>query len=185
MQEKQINYRSIILILLIIAGLLILSLLNRNRSYNKSVKIGPIEIGLPAPDFTFPGIDGKMVSLSDFRGKVVLVNIWATWCTSCVEEMPSMERLYEKLKGKDFEILAVSIDSLGVKVVAPFMKKYKLTFPALIDSAGTIGAGYRTTGVPESFIIDKNGILVQKIIGPRDWTQPEFLRFFQDLIQKP
>jgi len=185
MQEKQINYRSVILILLMISGLLILSLLNRNRSYNKSVKIVPIEIGLPAPDFTFPGINGKMVSLSDFRGKVVLVNIWATWCASCVDEMPSMERLYQNLKGKDFEILAVSIDSLGVKVVAPFMKKYKLTFPALIDSSGTIGAGYRTTGVPESFIIDKNGILVKKIIGPRDWTQPELLRFFQDLIQKP
>jgi len=185
MQEKQINYRSVILILLMISGLLILSLLNRNRSYNKSVKIVPIEIGLPAPDFTFPGINGKMVSLSDFRGKVVLVNIWATWCASCVDEMPSMERLYQNLKGKDFEILAVSIDSLGVKVVAPFMKKYKLTFPALIDSSGTIGAGYRTTGVPESFIIDKNGILVKKIIGPRDWAQPELLRFFQDLIQKP
>jgi len=185
MQEKQINYRSVILILLMISGLLILSLLNRNRSYNKSVKIVPIEIGLPAPDFTFPGINGKMVSLSDFRGKVVLVNIWATWCASCVDEMPSMERLYQNLKGKDFEILAVSIDSLGVKVVAPFMKKYKLTFPALIDSSGTIGAGYRTTGVPESFIIDKNGILVKKIIGPLDWAQPELLRFFQDLIQKP
>ena len=185
MQEKQINYRSVILILLMISGLLILSLLNRNRSYNKSVKIVPIEIGLPAPDFTFPGINGKMVSLSDYRGKVVLVNIWATWCASCVDEMPSMERLYQKLNGEDFEILAVSIDSLGVKVVAPFMKKYKLTFPALIDSSGTIGAGYRTTGVPESFIIDKNGILVKKFIGPLDWVQPEILRFFQDLIQKP
>jgi len=185
MQEKQTNYRAVILIFLIIAGLLVLLLLNRNRSYNKSVKIVPIEIGLPAPDFTFPGINGKMVSLSDFRGKIVLVNIWATWCPSCVDEMPSMERLYQKLNDEDFEILAVSIDSLGVKVVAPFMKRYKLTFPVLIDSAGTIGAGYKTTGVPESFIIDKNGILVKKIIGPRNWVHPEILRFFQDLIQKP
>jgi len=185
MQEKQTNYRTVILILLIIAGLLILLLLNRNRSYNNSAKIVPVEIGLPAPDFTFPSMAGKMVNLSDYRGKVVLVNIWATWCASCVDEMPSMEKLYQKLKGKDFDILAVSIDSLGAKVVAPFMKKYKLTFPALIDSAGAIKMGYRTTGVPESFIIDKDGILVKKIIGPLDWAKPETLHLFQRLIQKP
>lgn len=185
MQEKKFNYRAAIVIFLLIAGLLILLLLNRNKSYNNSVKIVPIEVGLPAPDFTFPSMDGKMVSLSDFRGKVVLVNIWATWCPSCVDEMPSMEKLYKKLKEEDFEILAVSIDSLGEKVVAPFMKKYKLTFPALIDSSGAIRMGYRTTGVPESFIIDKDGILVRKIIGPLDWTKPEILHLFQGLIQKP
>jgi len=185
MHEKQFNYRAAIVIFLLIAGLLVLLLLNRNKSYNNSVKIVPIEVGLPAPDFKFPGMDGKMVSLSDFRGKVVLVNIWATWCTSCVDEMPSMEKLYQKLKEEDFEILAVSIDSLGETAVAPFMKKYKLTFPALIDSAGAIRMGYRTTGVPESFIIDKDGILVKKVIGSIDWTQPEILHLFQRLIQKP
>jgi len=184
-QEKQFNYRAAIVIFLLIAGLLVLLLLNRNKEYNNSVEIVPIKVGLPAPDFKFPGMDGKMVSLSDFRGKVVLVNIWATWCSSCVDEMPSMEKLYQKLKGEDFEILAVSIDSLGEKVVAPFMKKYKLTFPALIDSAGAIRMGYRTTGVPESFIIDKDGILVKKVIGSIDWTKPETLHLFQRLIQKP
>jgi peroxiredoxin len=184
MKEKQFDYRAAVVIFLLIAGLLVLLLLNQNKSYNNSVKIVPIAVGLPAPDFTFPGMDGKMVSLSDFRGKVVLVNIWATWCRSCVDEMPSMEKLYQKLKGEDFEILAVSIDSLGAEVVAPFMKKYKLTFPALIDSAGAIRMGYRTTGVPESFIIDKDGILVKKIIGSLDWTKPEILHLFQRLIQK-
>jgi peroxiredoxin len=99
--------------------------------------------------------------------------------------MPSMEKLYQKLNGEDFEILAVSIDFLGLKVVAPFMKKHKLTFPALIDSAGTIRIAYGTTGIPESFIIDKDGILVKKIIGPLDWASSEVLRFFHDLIQKP
>lgn len=185
MQEKKIDYRAAILIFLMITGLLVLLLLNRNRSNYKSVEQVPIEVGLPAPDFTFPTINGTMVSLSDYRGKIVLVNIWATWCPPCVDEMPSMEKLYQKLKGENFEILAVSIDSLGEKVVAPFMKKYKLTFPALIDSAGAIRMGYRTTGVPESFIIDKDGILVKKIIGSLDWTKPEILHLFQRLIQKP
>jgi peroxiredoxin len=96
--------------------------------------------------------------------------------------MPSMEKLSQKLKGENFEILAVSIDSLGLKAVAPFMKKHKLTFPALIDPEGTIRISYRTTGVPESFIIDKHGMLVNKIIGPTDWAYPEVLRFFHYLI---
>lgn len=185
MKEKKFDYRAAILIFLMISGVVVLLLLNRNRSNYKPVKIVPIMIGLPAPDFTFPGLDGKMVSLSDYRGKVVLVNIWATWCSPCVDEMPSMEKVYQKLEGEDFEILAVSIDSLGPDAVAPFMKKYNLTFPALIDSEGTIRITYRATGVPESFIIDKNGILVKKIIGPLDWANPGVLRYFQVLIQKP
>jgi len=185
MQEKKFDYRAAILIILTITGVLILLLLNRNRSYDESVKIVPIAVGLPAPDFTLPDINGKMISLSDYSGKVVLVNIWATWCPSCVDEMPSMEKLYQKLKGENFEILAVSIDSLGLNAVAPFMKKHKLTFPALIDSEGTISIAYRTTGVPESFIIDKDGRLVKKIIGALDWTSPGVLRYFQILNQKP
>ena len=184
MQENKNNYRPVILVFLMITSVLVLLLLNQKSLFFESEKQVPLAIGLPAPDFTFPGLDGKMVSLSDYRGKVVLVNIWATWCPPCVEEMPSMEQLYQKLKGKDFEILAVSIDSLGVKAVAPFMKKHKLTFPALINSAGTLRTSYRTTGIPESFIINKDGILVEKIIGPRDWTRPAILSFLNNLIQR-
>jgi peroxiredoxin len=184
-QEKQFDYRSVILAVSLIAGLLVLVLLHRNRSSDSPVQQVRIGIGLPAPDFAFPGLDGKMVRLSDHRGKTVLVNIWATWCPSCVDEMPSMEKLYRKLNGENFEILAVSIDGLGETVVAPFMKKYQLTFPALIDSEGAIRMGYRTTGVPESFIIDKNGMLVQKIVGAINWAHPEVLRYFRDLMEKP
>jgi peroxiredoxin len=140
----------------------------------------------PAPNFTLPGLDGKMVSLTDYKGKVVLLNIWATWCPSCVEEMPSMEKLYKELKREDFEILAVSIDESGAKAVAPFMQKYKLSFPTLVDSGGkVIQRLYRVTGVPESFIVDKEGNIEQIIIGPTDWATPEAIRFFRSLIQKP
>jgi thiol-disulfide isomerase/thioredoxin len=125
-----------------------------------------------------------MVSLADYKGKVVFLNIWATWCPPCREEMPSMEKLYQELKGKDFEILAVSIDKLGAKVVAPFMKEYKLNFPAILDTEGTIQNLYGTTGVPESFIIDKKGLIEKIIIGPMDWSTPEVVRFFRELIQK-
>ena len=144
--------------------------------------VRPLQEGRPAPDFTFPDLDGRKVSLSDFRGKVVLVNIWATWCPPCRDEMPSMQKLYDRFKGEDFELLAVSIDAEGHKAVAPFMRKMNLTFPALLDPKEKIRGLYKITGVPESFIIDKNGILVQRIIGPLDWSTPKVFQFFQELI---
>jgi len=120
-----------------------------------------------------------MVSLSDYKGKVVFLNIWATWCPPCREEMPSMEKLYQKLKGEDFEILAVSIDVLGARAVAPFMKEYKLSFPALLDPEGTVQRLYGTTAIPESFIIAKDGVIVSKVTGAKDWASPDTIRFYE------
>ncbi|MEE8399427.1 MAG: TlpA disulfide reductase family protein, partial [Desulfobacterales bacterium] len=97
-------------------------------------------------------------------------------------EMPSMEKLYRKFKGDKSEIFAASIDASGYKAVAPFMKELNLTFPALLDPQGTTQRQYRTTGVPESFIIDSNGILVRRIIGPLDWASPEVVKMIGDLI---
>lgn len=184
-QEKRIGYRTIISVFSIALSLFLIFVLSEEDALFSTTEQPPIAIGLPAPDFTFPGLDGKMVSLADYRGKVVFVNIWATWCPSCVDEMPSMEKLYQKLKGRKFEILAVSIDVMGRKDVAPFMKDYRLTFPALLDTRGTIRRSYRTTGVPESFIIDKEGILVRKIIGPIDWATPAVFQYFDELMNRP
>jgi peroxiredoxin len=140
-------------------------------------------IGRPAPDFSLPNLDNDKVKLSEFKGKVVLFNIWATWCPPCVEEMPSMEKLYQTFKGEGLEILAVSIDTDGVKSVAPFMEKHKLSFPALTDTQGLMKRLYHHTGVPESHIIDRNGNVVDKVIGPRDWASPDALRYFRDLLK--
>lgn len=185
MEEKKFNYPAAIAVSLIVTIALIVVSLVQDDSSLESVKMSSIGEGIPAPDFTFPGLDGKNTSLSDYKGKVVLVNIWATWCPPCVEEMPSMQKLYNEFNGKNFEILAVSIDAAGVDAVAPFMKKHKLFFPALMDPKGTIKSMYGVTGIPESFIIDKQGVLVGKIIGPRDWATQEVFGFFQDLIQRP
>jgi peroxiredoxin len=184
-KEKDFNYPMAVFIFVAVTVLVVILSLKLNDSSFKFSNQVAIKDNLPAPDFTFPGLDGKMVSLSDYKGKVVLVNIWATWCPPCVDEMPSMEKLYQKFKGENFEILAVSIDEPGLKAVAPFMKKSNLTFPALIDSEGTIKAVYGITGVPESFIIDQKGILIKKIIGPVDWAAPNVFQFFNELIQKP
>ena len=135
-----------------------------------------------APDFTLPDLDGRAIRLSDFKGNVILLNIWATWCLPCVEEMPSMEKLHQALRGDGLTILAVSIDESGAETVAPFMKKHNLSFTALTDTKGIVKNLYRTTGVPESFIIDKKGIIIEKIIGARDWSSPGAVDYFRNLI---
>ncbi|MEJ2642297.1 MAG: TlpA disulfide reductase family protein [Desulfosarcinaceae bacterium] len=140
--------------------------------------------GAPAPEFALPGLDGATGRLSDYRGKVVFLNIWATWCAPCREEMPSMQKLYQEMKGLPFEILAVSIDILGAKTVGPFMEELKLSFPALLDPQGTIGRLYGTTGVPETFIINQQGIITAKVIGARNWSAPEAIKTFKNLVLK-
>ncbi len=181
---QRVNLQSKLSIFLFIIGVGVIVLLQtKDSSFNLTGKPRVVK-GVSAPNFTLPGLDGKMVSLTDYKGKVVFLNIWATWCPPCVEEMPSMEKLYQELKGKAFEILAVSIDASGAKDVLPFMKKYKLSFPALTDTRGAIKELYQTTGVPESIIIDKDGIIVEKVIGPRDWATPGAIRYFRNLIQR-
>jgi peroxiredoxin len=180
---RRLNFQPLVLIVLIVIGFGIIVLLQiKDSSFNLSGK-PRLGKGAPAPDFSLPDLDGKMVNLADYRGKVVLLNIWATWCPPCVEEMPSMEKLYQTLNGEGFEILAVSIDVSGGEAVIPFMKKHGLSFPALTDTKGSIKSLYQTTGVPESFIIGKDGIIAEKVIGPRDWATPDAMRYFRNLVR--
>jgi peroxiredoxin len=151
--------------------------------------ITPIQPGSEAPEFTVANLQGDTVRLSDFRGKVVLINVWATWCLPCREEMPSMERLYQSLQGEDFEILAVSIDrapgetDAGGNIggdVAEFVVEYGLTFPILLNPSGNIQTLYQTTGVPESFIVDTDGIIQKRLAGPAEWDEQGYI----DLIRR-
>ena len=141
-------------------------------------------VGAEAPDFTLPDLEGREVSLSDYRGKVVFLNIWATWCPPCRDEMPSMQRMYEDFKGDYFEMLAVSIDAGEVRVIKRFMDDLGLTFPALHDRNSQVYKLYRTTGVPETFIIDHNGVVAAKYIGERDWKRRELRGEVEKLIEK-
>lgn len=142
-------------------------------------------IGEPGRDFTYPDLTGREITLSDYFGKkVVLVNIWATWCTECRRELPTVQSLYEKLGGDDFEVLAVSIDAAGAKAIKPFMDELGLKFPALQDTHGSIQLLYGTTGVPETFVIDKQGKVAYVEIGAGDWREPEKLALIQGLIDE-
>jgi peroxiredoxin len=138
--------------------------------------------GFPAPDFTLTDIAGRPHHLTDYRGKIVFLNVWATWCPPCREEMPSMEELYQRLRGKEFAMLAVSQDEDGVAAVKPFVDQMGLTFPVLIDRRGVVSTRYGVTGYPETFIIDRDGQVIQHIIGPADWQDEQTLQYFTRLL---
>lgn len=177
MKQGKDNYQStaIILSLVLVASVV-------GMVWMQSEKYNPILVGEKAVDFSLPDLDGREVRLSDLRGKVVLLNFWATWCKPCKEEMPSMEELYQILKEKDFAMLAVSIDKKSSDI-KPFKEELKLTLPILHDRWGSVDRRYKLTGVPETYIIDQNGILAEKIIGPRDWTKTENVKVILDLLQ--
>ena len=139
-------------------------------------------VGVAAQDFEFPALRGGSVKMSSYRGKVVFLNIWTTWCPPCREEMPFMEALYRRLKGREFEMLAVSIDREGEKVVSPFAAKYGLTFTVLLDPDGKIYRLYGLTGIPETFIVDKSGVVIHKIVGPQNWMGKEWLDYFDRIV---
>ena len=126
----------------------------------------------PAPDFILPDLNGQVVRLSQLKGKVVLLNLWATWCPPCRKEMPTMEVLYRKLKNADFAMLAASQDVDGKNVVAPYVQEHGFTFPVLLDVNGETGKKYGATGYPETFIIDRQGVIVHRHIGYNDWARP-------------
>src|SRR3990170_2381732 len=176
-KENGKKYGIIVAVVLIILAGIALYEWSNFESYK------PVVIGGPAPDFELKDLSKKSMKLSDYKGKVVFLNFWATWCKPCKEEMPSMELLYKAKKGKDFEMLAVSIDR-DIAKVEPFVKELKLTFPVALDFMGKADRRYKLTGVPETYIIDQNGVIVEKILGPRDWTRPESIQTILGLLKK-
>ena len=146
--------------------------------------VGP-RVGQPLADFTLPDMDGNPVQLASLQGRVVFINVWTTWCPPCIEEMPTIQRLYEQLHPKGLEILAINMDALGRQTVEPFLDRRRLTFPVLLDPESRTERLYGTAGVPESFIVDKAGRLVEKIVGPRDWAHPEIIALFERLLATP
>lgn len=140
--------------------------------------------GYLAPGFTVPDLTGKMVSLSDFRGKVVLVNIWATWCGPCRMEVPSLDRLYQLRRDREFEILAVSVDRSSSSRVGEFVARYQMSFPVVHDSRGQVGRKYWARNVPSSFLVDKRGVIRWKVIGARQWDDAYVLSKIDQLLSE-
>ena len=142
-----------------------------------------IKLGEPAPNFQLRDLNGHLITLSDLRGKVVLLNFWATWCGPCRVEMPAMEQLYRMFQRKDFEILAVSTDAQGAAITRPFQQENRLTFPILHDPDYRVGLTYGARSLPMTFLIDRLGIIRHQVFGARDWEAIEAQQLVQMLMK--
>lgn len=134
----------------------------------------PVEINLKT-------INGEMVNVSDFKGKIVFLNFWTTWCPDCRIEMPEMEKLHKRFKEDEFVMVAINLRE-SKKKVRTFIKKYKLTFLTLLDSNGRVGTSFGIRSIPTTFILDKNGGLMGKVMGPRTWSSKSAIRLFETLV---
>jgi len=148
-------------------------------------------ITLPAPeerapfrvDVPLPDVQGHLVRLSDLRGRPVLVNIWATWCYPCREEMPSMNALYKDYSAKGLAIAAIAMDEGGKPVVAPFIQAYGLTFPVLLDPQDIVGRQLQVPGIPASYLLDKQGrVVIGLVIGAHDWNSRKIRHLIEQLL---
>jgi peroxiredoxin len=133
-------------------------------------------------DFTLPLLDGTNRKLSDLKGKVVFLNFWATWCPPCRQEMPSMETLYQKFKGQGLEIFAVDcMEEAGD--VSAFMRRNKLNFPAALDVSGRVNGQYGVEAIPTTYILDRSGKIIIRVVGSLDWNNPKIIAAFETLLK--
>lgn len=135
-----------------------------------------------APEFTLADLEGREVSLKDYRGKIVFLNFWATWCPPCRNEMPSMEKLYQQLDGRAFAMLAVDLQESSSQVQR-FVEDAGFSFSVLLDTSGRTGASYQVSGIPTTYIIDKEGNVLAHTVGGREWNTPEMISLFSDLTE--
>ncbi|MCP4256903.1 MAG: TlpA family protein disulfide reductase [Planctomycetes bacterium] len=125
----------------------------------------PKPAGKPAPAFALQDLNGKSVSLADFRGKVVILNFWATWCPPCIREIPDFIELYDQYKDKGFEMMGISLDQAGISVVKSFAQKVKINYPVMMTD-GRVDKTYGgITSIPTTFLIDTTGNIIKKYIG--------------------
>jgi len=144
----------------------------------------PIIRGVPAPPFELEHLDtGESISLEGLGDRVVLINFWATWCKPCEDEMPAMERLYRALRPEGFELLAISVDD-ATEPVRTFRDRLALTFPILMDSDQEVAKRYQTYRFPESLLVDRNGIVIERYIGPREWDAEAYVSRIQRLLRE-
>ena len=156
-------------------------------------KVGVVKLpDVPLPDFKLKDLDGNLVSIHDFRGKivnsrgkVVFLNLWATWCPYCQKEHPLLEALYQAFKDRGFVIVGVSIDKEGAAAVRPYIKKYGITFPQLLDPTMDVAGGmFGLRGTPTNFLINRQGKVVAGVIGYRDWGSEDARKIIESLLNE-
>ncbi len=138
---------------------------------------------LKSIDFKLKTLDGKMVSLSSFKGKVVFLNFWATWCPPCRAEIPSMIKLYNKFKDRGLEILGVDLQE-EEETVRNFVKANKINYPILLDTNGQVGQIYGARSIPTTYIVDRKGNIIARTIGGREWNTEEIYKLFEKVLKQ-
>ncbi len=171
--KMRYGYKGIFIVMLLAVGFAAWFFLAEEKTYGEAVSVG-----LPAPAFEYTDTDGKIWRLSDLRGKVVFLNFWATWCPACKSEMPSKEALHEKMKGRPFQMLGILFRDDPANLV-PYFKKQHVGFPTLITRWKEAARLYGIIGIPQTFIIDRDGIVRERIVGPREWDSPEALAMIE------
>ncbi|HTZ19175.1 MAG TPA: TlpA disulfide reductase family protein [Dissulfurispiraceae bacterium] len=179
--------KSIILVAILVVGIALAYFLSGKEASKEARKAGPVPktaaVGLQAPDFELADINNRVWRLSDLRGKVVLITFWATWCDSCSEENPSLQKLIASEKdNKDFVALTLLYDDSAQNAVS-YLKRNNFTFNVLLDDRKA-SSDYGITGVPETFVISKKGIVSNKIVGPIDWETPEVKAAIRKLTEE-
>lgn len=142
-----------------------------------------VVVGELAPEFTLVNMEGERVSLADYRGQVVVLNFWATWCPPCREEKPTMERLYQQFKDDGLVFLAINVEENGHQVVSEYLMNNSFSFPILLDGKAEVQGLYGVFRYPESYIIDRDGTVVEHIIGGRDWMESSTYRKIESLLK--
>jgi peroxiredoxin len=140
------------------------------------------KVRVEAPPFTLASLGGGQMSLEDFKGKVILLNFWHTNCEPCKKEMPSMERLWKKLKDKGFVVIAVNVDFGSPERAEKFLRTHGITFPALLDPGGDVRRTYEVAVLPTSYLIGKDGKFLGKVVGERQWDGSEAFELVESLL---
>lgn len=154
---------------------------NSNQLIEAAALIKPTT-RVAAPNFELKNLAGKNVSLFEFRGKVVLLHFWATWCRSCRVEMPVLEELTQKFAGEDFVVLAISVDRGSSKIVKKVASGFAVSFPVLLDPSGEVRKNYEITALPTSYLIGKDGKLSAKQLGAASWSSAKHQNFIEKLL---
>lgn len=152
------------------------------RNKLENLGIGVAKERMESDDFELEDLGGKLRRLSSYRGKVVFLNFWATWCGPCRVEMPSMQRLYNKLKDEGLVIVAVDLQE-SKKSVKKFVDRYKLTFPILLDKNGKVAIIYGARSIPTTYLTDRDGYVFAGAVGAREWDAPKTISIFREILQ--
>lgn len=172
---------SIYVVILFLNTFVILSQARAETDFLDDLGILGFDKKIEAPDFELEDLNGRQVKLTDYRGKIVFLNFWAICCLTCREEMASMEKLYSEFKDKEFTVLAVDPQE-DFRKVTTFKEKYRLSFPILLDSDGMVGLTYGARFIPTTYLVDRDGTVIGKVLAARDWSNELAFEFFNHLL---